>query len=234
MYFFGGGSPSLLLDHLLIPASAKLTTEVGSRGSLLLPRSLDSLKELSGFTIRVHVRDFYPTMRFSGPNEQISIIPANPPPVGATCRVLESLAQFNPLNFERLRLVGGDLMMQDGCTIWRVLYPMKTLRTLILSRCKNLSRFMSFLDDHEICPRLEELVLDPRVDGEKFDVLGVAGAAAVRASRIVSLKSVRIVSRDKSVQDDAWKVRAHVPHVECGPLVALSSGVCDDSSDEEG
>ena len=110
---------------------------------------------------------------------------------------------------------------------------MKFLRTLTISRCKNLSRFMRILDDDLICPKLEELIIDPCTDGEKFDIQSVAGAAAVRARRIVSLKSVRIVSRDKSVQDDAWKVRAHVPHVECGPWVALASGVGDDSSDEE-
>ena len=233
MEFFGGGPPSLLLDHLLIPAGAKVTTEVDSQGFLHLPRSFDGVRELSGFRIRMHVVEFQPRMRFSGPKEQISIHPATPPIASDVCRVLESLAQFDPLKVERLRLAGGDLNQQDGCTIWRVLNPMKFLRTLTISRCKNLSRFMRILDDDLICPKLEELIIDPCTDGEKFDIQSVAGAAAVRARRIVSLKSVRIASRDKSVQDDAWKVRAHVPHVECGPWVALASGVGDDSSDEE-
>ena len=234
MEFFGGGPPSLLLDHLLIPAGAKVTTEVDSQGFLHLPRSLDGVRELSGFRIRMHVAEFQPRMRFSGPKEQISIIPATPPIASDAFRVLESLAQFDPLKVERLRLAGGDLNQNDGCTVWRMLLSMKNLRTLTISRCKNLSHFMRVRDDL-VCRKLEELILDPRTDGEKFDIQSVAGAMKWRAKRIkpACLKSVKIVSRDKSVQDDAWKVRAHVPHVECGPWVALASGVGDDSSDEE-
>ena len=53
MYIFGGGPPSLLLDHLLILAGAKLMTEVDSCSSLHLPKSLDFVKEFYRF--RIHL-----------------------------------------------------------------------------------------------------------------------------------------------------------------------------------
>jgi len=45
-------------------------------------------------------------------------------------------------------------------------------------------------------------------------------------------KSVRIVSRDQSVQASALKLKEYVPHVECSPRVALASEDAD-SGDEE-
>jgi len=215
MLIFGGGLPSLLLDHLLIPASAKSTTAVDSRESLHLPKSLDFPQLFSGFRIHLYVRDFYPSIRFSGPNCDINIVPATSPATSTTCRVLESLARFDPSDVERLKLAGGDLMQQDGCDVDPVLSRMKEIHTLAISRCTGLSRFFPFINDANLCPKLEQLILDPRADGEKLDIQNITELAARRASwRGAKLKSVRIVSRDQSVQAGALKLAEYVPHVE--------------------
>ena len=111
---------------------------------------------------------------------------------------------------------------------------MRCLRTLTVSRCKDISSYICDLSADVICPRLEELVLDLRVHGKKFDIQALIGIAGVRASRGTKLKSVRIASRDKSVQSCVLKLEQHVPHVECDIGVAA---VCDndggDYSDDE-
>ena len=231
MSIFGGGPPSLLFDHLLIPAGAKLTTEVDSRGTLHLPKSLDFLDIFSRFKIHLHVRDFYPSIRFIAPDCQISIIPANPPATPTSCRVLDSLSRFHPLKVERLRLADGNLMRQGGCDFW-VFNRMKDVRTLTISRCTGMSRFFRFFNDSRDCPRLEHLILDPRGDEEKFDIQSVITLAAEKAARGTGLKSVKIVSWDKVVQASASKLQEYVPRVECSPRVALESDDVD-SGDEE-
>jgi hypothetical protein len=219
-----------LFDHLLIPAGAKI--QVDSPVALHLNKSFDGLRDLYGFRIHLHAREFYPRMQFSGPHWQLNVAPATPRP-GTTCRVLESLAQFDPMNAERLRIAGDDLLLRDGCTISGVIFQMKALRTLTISRCKNLSFLIGSLSEFGFCPNLEELVLDPRVDGEKFDIQGVIDMVARRTERSwAKLRSVRIVSRDKFVQTCALKLKEHVAHVECSPRVALVSDDTE-SGDEE-
>ena len=231
MDIFGGGPPSLLLDHLLVPAGAKLTTQVDSRGTLHLPKSLDFLKEFFRFRIHLHVRDFYPSIQFIGPNCQISIIPATSPPASTNCRVLDSLARFDPSGVEGLRLANGDLMRQSGCDLCRVFPTMKEIRTLTISRCTNLSGFFDFFIRNDHCPQMEEFILDPRGDGENFDIRGVEAVEAV--ARRAKVKSVRIASWDKAVQASVLKLGQYVSHVECSPRVALVSDDVDISEDED-
>ena len=110
-----------------------------------------------------------------------------------------------------------------------VLAAVRELCTLTISRCRSLSDFNGrFLVDSHYSPKLEELILDPRVNEETFNIQKVMGVAAWRNK----LKSIRIVSRDKSVQAAASKLGEYVSHVECSPRVALASDDCD-SSDEE-
>jgi len=72
MIIFGDDPSSLLLNHLLIPIGANLTTQTNVRGSLIedyLPRSLDNLRNLSDFTkINLRLDEYSPRMRFTGPN----------------------------------------------------------------------------------------------------------------------------------------------------------------------
>jgi hypothetical protein len=108
---------------------------------------------------------------------------------------------------------------------------MNGLRTLTISRCKNLSAFTSSWFG-VVSLNLEELILDPRVDGEKFDIQSVTRMAEQRARSGAKLKSVRIVSWDKNVQECVLKLKEHGLHVECSARVALVSDGAD-SSDEE-
>ena len=225
MEIVGGGPSSLLLDHLLIPVGAKFA------GPLRLPSSFSNLWELSGFKIRAHIGEMCPSIRFGGPGGRINVVPTNPRATN-TCQVLESLARIDPSKVDRLRLTGGDLMLQSGLTITRVLSPMKHLRALTIYRCKNVCRFIPTLDDINMCPELEELVIDASADGEKLDVRYLMSMAATRASTLVKLKFVRIICRDKFLQASALQLKEYVPHVESSLRADLmNDGI--DSGDEE-
>jgi len=225
MDIVGGGPSSLLLDHLLIPVGAKFA------GPLRLPSSLSRLWELSGFKAHVHIRETCPSIRFGGPGGRINVVPTNPRATN-TCQVLECLARFDPSTVERLRLTGGNLMLQSGFTIRRVLFPMKHLRALTISRCKNVSHFIPTLDNIDMCPELEELVIDASTGGERIDVRYLMSMAATRASMSVKLKFVRIICRDKFLQASVLQLKEYVPRVESCLRAALASDDTD-SSDEE-
>jgi len=220
-----GGNPSPLLNHLLVPVSAELA------GPFHPPTSCGCLWQLSGFTIHVGVREICPTIRFGGPDGHITVVSANPQP-NTTCRVFESLAQVNPSNIEQLTLTGGDLMERDGCIGYWVLFCMKRLRTLTILDCDNLSRFISCLVRTDMCPELEELVLDARLEGGEFDLPGIMEVAKVRASMAASLKSLKIGSRDIPLQTSVSGLKRYIPHVECGPLLALESDDTDGGYDD--
>ena len=219
-----GGNPSPLLNNLLIPANAKLA------GPFHPPSSSGHLWQLSGFRIHVGIGVICPNIRFGGPDGHITVVSAFPQS-NTTCQVLESLAQFDPSNIEQLRLTDGDLMERDGCISHWMLFCMKRLRTLTILQCDNLSRFISCLVRTDMCPELEELVLDARIEGGEFDLQGMMEVARVRASTPVNLKSVRIGSRDKPLQTAALGLKRYIPHVECNPQVALVS--YDIDSDDE-
>ena len=121
----GGVASPLLLDHLLIPVGAKLATQAAGLGPPLdsyLPKSHGNLGNLSGFTkSHLAISDFYPHLRFTGPNGRVDMISSNilitnPRPV------LQSLARFDTSKAERLRVVGSDPGDDAG---YNVLLPMR-------------------------------------------------------------------------------------------------------------
>ena len=222
----GDETPSLLLDHLIIPVGAKLTTQGGPLTEGLLPRSLDNLRNLSSFTdIHLHIDGSDPDIRLSGPNGQVRMyIYSNG---DTTCLMLESLARFDMSKTERLQIDYGDSPSSDPP--YQALHPMNHLRTLILYRCTNPDTFLRALDPNTnssgiaVCPELEELILVLRLSEETLDIKNVKEMAAARASRGAKLKSIRISSQDKSVQVDALELREHALHVECGPEVDVAN-----------
>ena len=223
MNITGDWSPSLLLDHLIIPVGAKLTIFNASSGHLienLLPKSLDNLRNLFNFTdIHLGIYDYNPDIQFSGPNGQVRMF--IPPRDNATCLVLESLDRFDTSKTERLQIDYG--YSPSGGPLYRALLPMKHLRTLTLSRCTSPDIFIRALDPivHSsgvvVCTKLEELVVVLCPDGETLEIKNVIEMAAARASREAKLKSVKIISQDESVQIDVLELRKHVSHVECAP-----------------
>jgi hypothetical protein len=230
----GSEPPSFLLDHLIIPVGAKLQTEGTSRGPLietLLPRSLDNLRNLPNFTnIRLLIHKCYTQVQFIGPNGGVCMVPETRR-VDTTCLALESLARFDTSKTERLEINRGNSPSSDPP--YQALLPMRDLRTLTLSHCTSPDIFIHALDPDTspsgavVCPKLEELVLVLRLDGETFDIKNVIEMAATRASRGAKLKSVRIVTHNESMQIDVLELRKHALHVECGPRV----DVTDDDGD---
>ena len=239
MDIIGSGPSSLLLDHLLIPAGAKLTTRVDSPlgNSLLdghLPRSRDNLRNLSDSTrLHLHIEESCPRIRFSGPNGQVTMVPTTSR-ANTTRQVYESLARFDTSKIEQLTITGGNLSDGDGdCIFYRTLHPMKGLRTLMISRCTHVAATIhNVFDDYGTFRRLEELIIDTRVRREKFGIQAVIAMTAMRAPW-AKLKSVRIASQDKSVQTCALKLKEYVSHVECGPGVAAVFDDGDDSDEDD-
>jgi hypothetical protein len=237
MSIVGDEPPSLLLDHLLIPVGAKLTTQADSRGPLfenLLPRSLDNLRNLPDFTdTHIRIDEFYPRIRFGGPNGRITVTPVTPQG-DATRLVLESLAQFDTSKTERLRIDSGSSPSSDPP--YRALLPMKHLHTLTLSHCTSPETFIHALDPRMsssgvlVCPELEDLILVLRRNGETLNIKDVMEMAAARALRGAKLKSVRIASREEFTQIDVVELRKHVWQVEHGPGV----GPIEEEDEEEG
>ena len=124
MEIIGDGPSSLLLDHLLIPIGAKLTTQVDSLGPLIedhLPKSLDNLRNLSGFTdIHLYATGRYPRVQFSGLNGKVTM---NSVARTDTHVALKSLARFDTSKVERLEINCNDILSRD--LPYQTLLPME-------------------------------------------------------------------------------------------------------------
>jgi len=221
----GGDRPSCaLLDHLLIPAGAKLEIWADMVSSLIgehLPRSLDNLENLSDFTaIALRPEGYYPGMKFSGPNGQVKIT------FGTSRRdptdlILESLAELDTSKTERLKIDGGHLPSREP--LCRAFLPMKGLRTLTLSECHFPHILMYALQpamsssEVVVCPKLEELVLVFHPHETMSHITSVIEMAAARASRGGKLRAVRIFGGHDTANFDVSELRKHVQNVEYRP-----------------
>jgi len=222
------GSPSALLDHLLIPFGADLTVKVDVLGPLigdLLPRSPDNLRNFSNFTtIKLYVWAARQSMMFSGPNGRVFIYP-KACQVDKTSLMLEFLAQLDTSETERLRIVSANPPSRDP--LYQALLPMKGPRALGLSECHNSHIFIHALhpgtssSEVMVCPKLEELALVLRGDQtEVFYMKNLIEMAEARASRGKKLKTIKIVYKwIDSDPEDVLELRKHVKHVEYDPRV---------------
>ena len=225
MKTIGCGPTSILLDHLVVPVGAKLVLWPDTANFILedhIPRSLDNLKNLSSIAeIDLHLDGFQARfLRLSGPDGRLCMIftENNISP----SLVIKSLPRFDTSKTKRLR-VESDSRPLSRKLSYRALLPMKSLRTLVLSRCTGLSRaFIDVLNPNTslskevVCPSLEELVFVLGLWGneEEFDIQAVIEMAAARASRGVKLGTFR----DHAELDlvDVLELRKHVLHVEFG------------------
>ena len=217
-YINGFEPPSLLLDHLLIPAGVKMTTDLDLPGPLIedhLPRSLDNLGNLSGFTkICLQLENHAASVKFTGPNGEVTMA-SSFPESDATHTVPRSLAQLDTSKTKRLEVISDDLLSED---LQRVLLLMENLRSLTLSLCKNLpSLILALYPDLDpvnpiICPKLARLVFRT---GERFCIKSMVAVAAARASRGAPLKFVRIICRGEPVPGEGvMELLKHVLNVE--------------------
>ena len=219
---------SILLDHLLIPVGAELTTQVDSFGRIEdhLPRSFDNLRNLSNFTkIHSHANKHSAWMRFNGLNGQVHLELSR----RGTYFSIDSLAMFDTSKTEQLEIIGNHYTSEDS--FLQVLLPMQNLRTLTLSRCEGLHNFMDIL--HITCPKLEELILIPYAGKEEFDIGPVIDMAAARVPRGGKLRIVRIIDGEDGVDPESIlelrKYILHVVDVEC-----VNNSSDDDGGDQEG
>ena len=222
MYIDGGGPPSVLLDHLLIPVGAKLEIEADLLSSLIgehLPRSLDNLKNFSNFTtIKLHLGRSSPRMKFSGPNVQVNITLRT----SGDELALGSLGEFDTSKTEWLEIDGGDLLTGDP--LYQALLPMKDLRTLTFSGQRMDPRiFIRALQpttgssEAMVCPKLEKLVLEFNFLGGMRCITSVTEMAAARASRGEKLRTIRIIGGHRKANLDMSELRKHVWNVEYCP-----------------
>ena len=210
---------SALLDHLLIPAGAKLEIRADRLNSSPmrehLPRSLDNLKNFSDFTaIELYPNEYYQGTKFSGPNGHVNITLRD----HRTELIFEFLAKFDTSKTERLIINRGYLLSRES--LYRALLPMKDLRTLTLSKCNLPYTPIHALEpcssEVVVCPKLEELVLMPHPHKR---IVGVIEMAAARASRGEKLRTFRIIGGLDAVDLDVSELGKYVCNVEYGPIV---------------
>ena len=235
---------SLFLDHLLIPVGTKMSLEFGF-GALevriedYLPRSLDNLKNLSGFTgITLYFSSCMTRLQFTGPNGRVSMLPVwehKDRPFGATHRVFQSLALFNTSMARQLEIEGGRL--PPGSPLpHQVLTSTKNIQTLKLVQCQGLLSFIRALDPNLnqsnplACPRLEELVLYLGVV-EPHVMESIADMAAARALEGAGLKSIHLVC-PVSLSPLPSGIAEHVCHVKTCSMLDAVKDDSEDSSDD--
>ena len=216
LHIYGFHPPSLLLDHLLIPVGAKMTTNLDLPGPQIedhLPRSLDNLRNLSNFT-KICLRfEHWVSMIFTGPNGQVCMASMCPRP-DATRLVPRSLALFDTSKTKRLEIIKGHLS-ED---LRRALLSIRNLQVLTLSLCKDLHSFILALspDPSPIipipCAKLAGLVFRTE---ERFDIETMVDVAAARALAGAPFKSVRIIHRGElSPEEEVMELRKYVLDVE--------------------
>jgi hypothetical protein len=240
LYIYGLQPPSLLLDHLLIPAGAKMTTELELSGPRIedhLPSSLDNLRNLSDFTkIRLHSNNIdhdLVSIKFSGPNGQVCMTSMFPE-AETTRLVPRSLAAFDTSKTESLEILNSDPLSED---LHQALLSMKCLRTLRLSLCKDLHSFILALDHDPNsmnpipCPKLERLVFRTE---ERFDIEQMVEVASARASGGVPFKSIEIINRGELVpREGVTELLKHVLRVENRFELDDKVHNCHDSDEED-
>jgi hypothetical protein len=226
MEITNGGSASLFLDHLLIPAGADLTIEVDLTSPPIKdhsPRFLDNLRDFPDFTaIELCDGGRDPHIQFSGPNRRVRIIPSTSR-VDKTCLMLESLGQLDTSKVERLEIDHGNSPSSDP--LYRALLPMEHIRTLTLRHYASPYVFVHALHPNKsssgavVSPKLEELVIMLEWgNDDTVDMRSIIEVVAARASGGAKLKSIRIVGDiDKLVRTDVLELKKHVTHVEFDP-----------------
>jgi len=216
-----GGPSSALLDHLLIPVGARLAIEVDLSNPSIVghpPRFLDNLRNLDDFnTIKLHGGSHL-RVQFNGPNGEVYITITPTFRVRCTCdSLLESLTHFDTSKAKRLELGSG--CSPSGGFPFRALLPMNDLRTLALYQCETPYPFIYALNPSVglsgvmVCPKLEELVIEPQ---HGLNIRNVVGMAAAREFRGAKLKSVRVLGQRGYAQVDVLALKKYVGHVECG------------------
>jgi len=214
--YIDGGPSSDLLDHLLIPVGARLSAVVEFPSSHPT-RFLNNLRNFPDFTTIKLTADPEPRIKFSGPKGKVDLNPITSSDDDELGLVLEFLALLDTSGTERLKI--DFYHNTSGDQNYQILLPMKTLRTLRLEYPPSSHDFIQVLDPRNsssgvvVCPKLEELIIQPN---GQLDIGDVIGMAAARESKGAKLKSLWIfnLSEPEYAQSDVLKLKGHVSRVE--------------------
>ena len=230
---FGNPAHGILLNHLSIPDGASLVLDFDFRGDkspfpACLPRTNKYLKNLFRVTaVNLCFDGGTRFVRLDGPSgtlymfghfvsfPQKSSLYLNP-------RILQSLDYFS-LHITRSLVIAEYRALMplqtnespSSC----ILFRMKDLRTLTLTRCDNLPFIFALnpgCNPSEIihCPKLEELTLYVEEWGA-LDLPEVVRMAEERESRGAKLRLVKIVGLGELLlRREVFELRKYVMHVE--------------------
>ena len=220
-------APSVLLNHLHIPAGAMVSLGFkfsGETSPILdsLPKSFDNFSNLSHITsIHFELRQTI-AMGFKGPNGGLymvgSLIEGDPISSTLDHQIHLSLDRFHLSTVEKLMITNytdSDSLESTS----QALLLMSNLHTLTLVNSANLS-FISALNPNYnslntvACPRLEGLILWIRAL-EEFHIKDLLEMAEQRASKGAKLSMVVINCEHELVPaGDVLDLRRYVSHVE--------------------
>jgi len=223
---------SILLNHLHIPTGTLMILgfRFGDEFSPTpdyFPTPINNLSNISHMT---SINLFFGAemgMRLKGPSgvlyafgtrNGVGSIPRN---LGD--RTLRSLNRLPISTIERLSITGCSFLLRgksEESGTYQTLLLMNNLRTLTLIDCRNLSFILALNPDHNtqntmVCPELEELVLHPNVERNKYWIDGLVEMAGARASNGAKLSTIVIVCpREAILAEKMFALKSHVSHVE--------------------
>ena len=227
---------SVLLNHLSIPEKASLTLEFNFQGNesplpLFLPKRSKNLKNTFRITtVNLLFTETEKLVQLGGPSGKLRTTghrkrAAETDPTDIDSRIFQSLNYFSlhmtrTLTITKYKAPSPPLDEIEEFPPYEILLRMKDLRTLVLTKCNNLSFILSLnpnLGSSKgplLCPNLEKLVLYIK-KRDDFHISGLVNMAKKRASRGAKLRSVIVVGLDELVSGrEVLKLREHVGRVE--------------------
>ena len=227
---------SILLDHLSILAGASLHLEFafsGRESSILsyLPNPPDGLRNLSDITaVNLCFGSEQRSVRLSGPSGELYVLgkwtSGGERSTYGTGEFLRSLDRFDisRTRWLAITLCGLQPSTNNDFPItarsnYKTLCSMKNLRTLTLSRSKNLIFILALNPDQNpsktvLCPKLEEIILyiDHPFDFHLNELLSMTEE---RASRGAKLSAITIVNTEAfAPTKTVFQLRKNVSRVE--------------------
>jgi len=232
---YNHGSPSILLNHLHIPAGASVTLDSYSCDRRFpvpdyLPKSLDNLGNISHINSINLTLNFTLAIRLHGPSGDLLMgCTVDCLEMGWDSQILRSLNKLPISSTESLRISGyhtpADLNTKQSAA-YQTLLTMNNLRlrTLTLINCINLSFILALNPDHNasntvVCPKLEKLVLDIQIRRQQDEsfVNELLEMAKARASIGVGLSTITIVRPWELVSEEEVRdLKHYVVYLEYG------------------
>ena len=221
---------SIILNHLIIPARARVTLKfyVFSSGPLFrhfLPKELGNLNNICPIaSVNLDFNGVEGSVQLKGPIGRLYMFglwkgPARPK---RDSDVFKSLDHFTLSGARTLGVTwfkASTVAEIENSAPYGVLFRMEALRTLTLAQCDNLPFILALNPDQTpskniLCPELEEIVLHIE-DRESFNIPELMAMAKERASRGMKLASITIVGLGELLPGrEVFRLREYVAKVD--------------------